>query len=560
MTIEVFSGRERGMTGDGGNGIPWVNAAGDAIHDPNVRSTVDHVGRELARWVQSARGSMPPSLFNRAAYKAPDNPYAQMATAKSAVQSDDVIGGVIDVTEALTFQGVKWESDDVVTADIFNQIARDLNLDDRVRQWFREDSTYDQAVFGFWWGMKEYTYRGKTDGGRKSKRKMRVACPVAMTFLDPTKVVPLRPGPFGQDRLAWSATKEEFAAATALAGDPYGDPVLREFTVGPVNITDEAEISYLEALGIDHRRLLGLNPASVIRLCNTKADYERFPDVRLKSTFALLDLKQQLMEADRVSLVGAANFILLVRQGSKEEPASQEEIDNLKENFKVVAKLPVVVGDHRLSIDIITPNQEYVLTATKYDTIDHRLLQRTLGALTLPAGRSGSSASGSTLTRGIARKLENRRHMLKRFLEAEVARRIIEHPLNEKNFEAEPNIAFTPRNVQIESDSEVARSILALRTQNEISRESVLEYFGFDQAVEAIRREIEKDEYDDIFKTVVPFSSPGQGGQQDPNQPPEPPQVSGGRGGRPPGGGDSPKSPQGQAGGRTGTGNKATGK
>jgi hypothetical protein len=71
--------------------------------------------------------------------------------------------------------------------------------------------------------------------------------------------------------------------------------------------------------------------------------------VRLKSVFPLLDLKQQLMEADRVTLVGAANFILLVRQGTKEEPATQEEIDNLKENFKVVAKLPVVVGDHRLS-------------------------------------------------------------------------------------------------------------------------------------------------------------------------------------------------------------------
>jgi hypothetical protein len=97
------------------------------------------------------------------------------------------------------------------------------------------------------------------------------------------------------------------------------------------------------------------------------------------------------MEADRVTLVGAANYILLVRQGSKEDPAKQEEIDNLKENFQVVAKLPVIVGDHRLQIDIITPDQEYTLESAKYDTIDRRIMSRCLGALTASAAASATS-------------------------------------------------------------------------------------------------------------------------------------------------------------------------
>ena len=53
----------------------------------------------------------------------------------------------------------------------------------------------------------------------------------------------------------------------------------------------------------------------------TKPDYERFAEIRLKSLFAILDLKRQLMAADRASLIGAANYILLIRKGEKDAPA-----------------------------------------------------------------------------------------------------------------------------------------------------------------------------------------------------------------------------------------------
>ena len=533
-------------------GTPWINASGVTSHE--VSTAVDRVGREIAHWVNATRGASRPSLFNRQAYIAPDNPYAQMATARSAVENDDVIGGVCDVTEGLMFQGVKWECEDADCADVFNQMSRDLNLDEFVREWHREDFIHSQAVIGLWWGVKEYKLRGKTETGKATKKKVNIACPVAWTFLNPGSVVPLKPGPFGQDRLAWHATKDEYAAASAARDNIFSDPILREFTTGPLTITDRDEINWLTANGLDHRRLLGLNPERVFRVCRTKSPYERFPMIRLKSTFPLLDLKQQLMEADRVSLVGAANFILLVRQGSKEEPATQEEVDNLKENFKVVAKLPVVVGDHRLTIDIITPAQDHVLDASKYDALDRRILSRTLGALTIS---SNGQRNESTLTvaRGVARLLETRRHMMKRALEARIARAVMEHPANDGKFAHEPNLTFTPRNVQLDADAEVSRAILALRSQKELSRESTLEYFGFDQAVEALRREFEEEEYDDIFQTQVPFSSPvGQGGQGQEGEEGEPPQVSGARGGRPRGGGDSPQSPQGQSGRRAGNG------
>jgi hypothetical protein len=141
--------------------------------------------------------------------------------------------------------------------------------------------------------------------------------------------------------------------------------------------------------------------------------------------------------------------------------------------------------------------------------------------------------------------------MFRRFIEENVCRAIVEHPRNAGKFETEPNLAFTPRLIQLDSDAEFIKAVLALRTQKELSRASVLETFGFDQGVEAMRREIEEEEYDDIFQTAVPFDSPANqagtpaDGAPADGAPVEAPAVSGARGGRPKGGGKSKQSPQG---------------
>lgn len=553
MTIEVVRGADTRAHIEPETGVHWVDATNGEVSVSTIEPVVRKLGREIANWMAGndprARGGGP-SLINRQAYAPPSSPYAIMRTAHLAVENDDVVGGIADVTEGLMFQGLQFESEDQNESDVFNQIARDLNLDLLARQWHREEFTYSQVVVGFWWGPREYTARTKTKSGKKSKKKYQVWCPLAMTFLDPNKVVPLQPGPFGQDRLAWQASRDEYIAyMLSWESGAYGDALMREFYNGPV-YTDEAEKQYLRSLGVMPEYLIGLNPDTVQRFSRTKSHYERFGTCRLKRTFPLLDLKQQLMEADRVTLVGAANYILLVRQGSKDEPASQAEIDNLQENFKVVAKVPVVTGDHRLSIDIITPNQDQTLQSSKYDTLDRRIISTALGALTV-ASSGQRNESTLTIARGVGRLLESRRQMFRRFIEEQVCRAVVEHPRNTGLFDTEPNLAFTPRQIQLDNDAEFTKAVLALRTQKELSRQSVLETFGFDQAVEAMRREIEADEYDDIFKTAVPFDSPANaaGGQPGPDgQPPEgtpqeAPKVSGARGGRPKGGGKSPQSP-----------------
>jgi hypothetical protein len=116
------------------------------------------------------------------------------------------VGGVCDVTEGLTYQGIKWEDEDADVADVFNQMNRDLNLDEFARMWHYEEFKYSQVVVGVWWGRKTYTVRGRTPGpGRRADRRrpdqshrheaqdeagpeapqvsFDIACPVALTFL-----------------------------------------------------------------------------------------------------------------------------------------------------------------------------------------------------------------------------------------------------------------------------------------------------------------------------------------------------------------------------------------
>lgn len=567
-----------------GETLPYIIS--DGVDDSIGRKALDKVGRELARWVESGRAATQrPSLFDRSAYAAPDNPYAQMLAARRAVENEDIVAGVADVTEALAFQGVKWESPNPDDADIFNQIARDLNLDQVVRTWHREEYTYSQVVVGMYWGRKTYKVRGynlqhtppekKTDPltgepyfaptmdettgepvkPKKIKRKKSydIVVPRAITFLDPMRVVPLGADVFGRDNLAWQASKAEMTAWDAHDNGTIFDPVMGQFFKGKVTNLTRREKDDLGKLGIDHTRLLYMDERNVFRVTRTKASYQRWADIRLKSVFPLLDLKQQLMEADRAALVGAANYILLVKKGTDADPAEQSEIDNLNENFKIVAKIPVIVSDHRLEIEIITPDQDYVLNGDKYDTLDRRILNRTIGALSVSsAGQRNESTL--TVSRGIARILESRRLMMKRAMEQYIARQICE--INKDTFEDEPNLAFTPRNVQLDNDTQTVNAVMALRTQNELSRESILEFFGFDQEVEAQRREFEDESgLDDIFETAVPFDSPANalnGGKVAPS-------VSGAQGGRPIGGGSTAQSPKKAVAPKTPKGNPSTG-
>lgn len=510
--------------------VQWENRTG--LPDEQLHGSVREVAKKLTDWVQLATNPTKGSMFSRDAYTVGDNPYERIRIAREATRNDDIVGGLADVTEGLIFQGVQWEASSSDDGDVFNQLAALHNLDGLIRQAYRTLYTDSQVVFASWWMPHEFKIRGRNsmsvtneDGtvsvqaGRARKKKITATVPTHLTILDSLKVVPIGNRMWGYDRLAWHVTPDELDLYTDMVTSPglVRDPTMSQLFLAPYK-PGLREANEIASWGVDPNRLIELNPRYVWRHTLTKPSYEPFADVRLASVFRLLDLKQQLMEADRVSLIGAANYILLVKKGTDALPGDQEEINNLKENFDVLAKLPVIVADHRLNIEIITPKQDYTLQSSKYDVLDQRILARILGSL--GSGSARKEASTTEYSRAISRLLESRRHMLKRTLESRLAKSVVELDVNADKFNTEPNLAYTPRTVQTDSDNAVVQAVLALRTQKELSRKSLLEFFGFDQEIEAQRRQIEEDIYDPIFKTQIPFSSPALA-----------PQVSGALGG-----------------------------
>jgi hypothetical protein len=563
----------------------WVNQSGldTDMLGPFIREVALALGPQIAER-EATRGAKS-SLFNRRGYIVSDNPYDHMRISRKAVEEDDVVGGVADVTEGLMFQTIQWESGSADDTDVFNQIAADLDLDGYLRSAARELFTCSQVVTAAWWGRKTYRVRGfappdkvkleerqNPDGttsfvpprdpntnqpvepkrrGKRKRKEYTINVPTRLTILDSMKIVPIGRSLWGVDRLAWYATKEEMELWTgyteygtdpALGVPQQIDATMAQLVLGPYRPTQgSAEEAELLSLGIDVTKLLELNPKRVWRHTLTKSSYNRFPASRIKSVFRLLDMKQQLMDADRAMLVGAANYILLIKKGTDALPAVQSEVDNLQDNVKVLGRIPVLVGDHRLSIEIVTPKLDLTLEAAKYDTLDRRILSRLMGALTV-ASNGQRNESSLTVGRLVGRLLETRRHMLRRSIESDIAQAIVDaNPPD--TFEETPSMMFTPRTIQMDSDLAINNAIVQARTRNDLSRESYLESLGFDEDTEALRFiESEAKGYDELFASHTPFDSPdhqqpgGFPGQNDPTLQ----GANGAQGGRPAGGGAPP--------------------
>lgn len=573
-------------------GQPWIGAEGVPVE--LVNNGVREIALAINNWKedQALNGTRQSSVFDRDAYVPPDNIFEQMQMARKAVRNDDVVGGLADATEALSLRKSRWEASNLEDADIFNQWAAEVDLDNFIRVAWRELFTYSQYVAARWWGFRDYTVRGygppkmnKIDGppnpdgtpgnprweperdeetglikkGQKRKKQYKgVYVPTGLTVLDSTRVVPMGSLLFGMETLVWTANKGEMAVWNKIAEGKISrqaDPIISNFFLG-VYTPNEEERAMLLKLGLKDQSLkdlLVMNPAFTWRHTLTRPHYEPWADLRLKRTFRYLDMKQQLLAADRVALIGNANYILLVRKGEKDAPASQEELDNLNENFAYVARLPVVIGDHTLQIDIISPKMEFTLKGERYDVLDTHIRDTVLTSLAGEAGGSDRARSDALKARTIALGLTNRRHGIKRDFEAKLARAIVEHPFNEGKFEGEPNLVFSPRNITLERDEQALQALIAISARGDVSRQTTLEEaLDLDQETEAQRREQEQLWFDPIFKTATPFNgnsdpqngnaNPAAGGPGNSGGTEGGPPGAGG-GGRPPGGGKPKATP-----------------
>jgi hypothetical protein len=254
---------------------------------------------------------------------------------------------------------------------------------------------------------------------------------------------------------------------------------------------------------------------------------------------------------DRSHLLGGINYIILVRIGTDDKPAKQEEVSAMQARIQQGSRLPVLIGDHRLQVDIVSPQNTDTLRPERYNTLDSRITARLYSLMSAGGYEAGKSGDKSLdLSRIIGRVLESRRHMLRRFIEQTLIKPTFER--NDQLTEM-PKLRFAPKRVALALDPTTMKILLDLRDRHELSRSTLLGEMDFSQADEAQKLEMEKELYDDIFQTAVPFNSPsnkpGGDGDEDNNLDPDADPRSAGRnkggsrngGGRPEGSGDRAK-------------------
>lgn len=461
------------------------------------------VQRALASWAEDKNptGRRNRGIFERDRYVTPNKVYEQMGMSYDALD-DDLVGNVADMSESLAFQKLKFESEDKDQEDVWNQIGRDLNLDEWVRQAWRELFTVSQFYGVRVFGSRNYKVRGKTDSGVERRKSFDAVVPTHLGFLDPTRVVPVQQNIFGNRQLAWIASPTD---NQLLSDESVDDPLIKLLFTQKYEPTPD-EIKWMGNEGIETGRLWLLNPEHVFSHTLTKSPFERWSRIRMKSIFPLLDLKHQLREMDRAWLLGGINFIVLVTRGTDQIPTTRTEVEGTAAQVRSQSKSPIIVTDHRINIEIITPDVEHVLASDKWAVLDERITSRLWGTFMLSSEASNRETS-ATIGKVIVQGLQSRRHMLKRTIEKEVIRATTEIPMNPLS--ADTKLEFSPRRMQLEQDAALATILQELRDRGDISRESLLNEFDFDQSLEAQRRETEDKRYKKIFMPVnVPFDSP----------------------------------------------------
>lgn len=566
-----------------------------------VRANRD-IASVIEKWNQELSGiSQQKSIdvFNRRRWEGAQHIFAQMSMCAWAVENDDILSGLCDVVEGLMFQKNRFELFDTDQQSVWNQWAAEVDLDSFMRKLQRELFKVSQAYVGMWW--EEVVYKVEDDpiqatieemeakreqrdyedrvkareryiatysrtpgyveppelpepeqksrrGNRSRKKTFPLRVPTKLTVFDPTKIVPVGTLMFGRERFAYVATRgEDEAFANVMRGDSVDGTVLQliERKYEPT----EQDKAAMAELGVDFNRLWLLKTDAVFRHTLTKADYERFAPIRLKPALEILEMKAHLRSADRASLIGNTNFIVVITKGTDKLPAKASEIANLQEQARIIARLPVLVGDHRLNVTIVAPPMDHTLQDSRWQVLDQRLVFKALNTYSPVTQGGNSSGTGvSEMSRVIANGLQNRRHMIVRTIERQIFRAIMRRNEGTVGFDEFPSLVFSPKKITLDLSADILGQVLKLRDRGDISRETTLEELDFDQDVEVLRRARERVDYDRVFESSTPFSSPNANPygtpQQPGGQPGQPPQQGGNlgpagqprtEGGRPPG-------------------------
>jgi hypothetical protein len=457
------------------------------------------------------------SLLARTRYRTPGNVMEEIRLARDMAERDDDVAPAIGAMIATAFsEGMAHIHRDPVMASVFDEIAANCNLDEVWAELYREWLIASGVTTATVYTRESFSF---VPDGESQQRTRDVVAPligvlpaeqirVIGSDLFRTGTLALKPANGAQE----SFLRELHDPKTTEARRRVlreRDPVMAALTIGRIDVRDPFPGSFLSetndpAVGDE---LFLLNPRLVIRSTMAKGAWS-YPRPVLTRNFALLEAKRLLNIMDYALLQGGSNYLVIAKKGTDQKPAKQSEVDNLYGMISRASRTGVLVGDHRLDVQIVTPELKELLNPEKRNLLGRKLANAMLRVPELDedAGGEGQKTSVEIASRVVTYD----RKMLKRHVEkiyAEVVRR-------NSTIQAPARIWF-PK-IILQGTQWFTDYVLKLRDRGDISRKTAVGAGGFDYDAEVARRRLEKPDDRVMVPAAVPFDSPNRGaGPQD---------------------------------------------
>lgn len=480
------------------------------------KAEIAKIDNTVRSWSGSASRRSNSTIFNQDVYSIPDGIFDQMRTAVIAAKYDDVVSNALETTENLAVKRLLLDCGDDDLNDIMSQIIDDIDLPQRMREIWRDLFTVSQCYVAVKWGRKSYKPKNKnnkTNGRSRKKVYKDILVPLAISTLDPLKIIPVGDFLFGDERLIYVADEYEAESINNRLNDPNRSDMNVNILFEKKYTPAKGELESIERLLGNYGRysnlgtgdrLFLLNEDNVWRITASRQSYQRFADVRMASVFPLLDLKHNQRESDRSDLLGNIHCLVVVKKGNDERPATEQELIATSNQIKQSSRNSIMISDHRLEVEIITKKNDKTLQPERHNMLDSRITSRLYQTLNTGNYSSGTQVDDSPkLFKVIASSMEARRDNIREAIMDNIFDRMWE----KNEFNGDPKLHFQPRRISLDFDINFATLITDLHAEGVVSTETVLDMVDLNIDDEASKREREDEMYANVFE---PRIQPGQ--------------------------------------------------
>lgn len=448
------------------------------------------------------------NMLSRSPFETPSNVIDEIKLARSVADTDDDIAGVIGQMVHTAYKdGMQNLHTDEPTRALFNEICKRSDMDHALKEMYREYLIASQFTTVQLFSRTRLNF---TPGGTDKKVQAQVSCPL-IGILPSESIRVTSVDIFGTGDLAYytediALTKwldEYFAPSTTparKAAMQREQPVLAALFVGVI----EPDWQYGDPF-VMGAKMYKLNPRMAHRTTMPKGS-TGYPRPRLTANFALLEAKRLLNIMDYSLLQGGTNYIVVAKQGSDQLPGKQPEIDNLMEQVRTASRTGVLVGDHRISIEIITPDLKELLNPAK-----RRLLGRKLAMMLMQVPEQATDDPGGEGMKAeltyMANTVTADRNDIKRHVERYTYDEVVNR--NPATFsKGAPSLWHSP--IILSGIKDFFDNVVKARDRGDIPRRWAVEVLGYDydSAVALRKRELESGDDEVMTPGSVPFSSP----------------------------------------------------